>query len=229
MRALPSPYDAITAGHPARIDLRGPALLGARLLNKDSAFSLQEREAFGLRGLLPSQVTTIDQQVELELEHLRRKPDDLERYIGLAALLDRNATLFYRLLAANLEEFLPVVYTPTVGRACQEFSHILRRTRGLWITPDDQERIPEILRHSPYTDVRLIVVTDNERILGLGRPGCRRHGHPHRQARPLHRGLRPASIGHAAGLARCRHRQCRPARGPALRRLSRPAPAGAEL
>jgi malic enzyme len=172
VRPLPAPFDDIAAGRPAGIALRSSALLGARLLTKDLAFPVDERRAFGLDGLLPDRVLTIDEQLELELEHIRRKDDPLEQYIGLAALQDRNATLFYRLLAEHTEEFLPIVYTPTVGRACQEFSHILRRTRGLWITPDDVDRIPELLAHSPYDDVRLIVVTDNERILGLGDQGA---------------------------------------------------------
>jgi malate dehydrogenase (oxaloacetate-decarboxylating) len=172
MRPLPAPYDDIAASRPAPISLAGPALLGSRLLTKDLAFSDAERDDFRLRGLLPDRVLTIDEQIELELEHLHHKEDALEQYIGMAALQDRNATLFYRLLAEHLEEFLPIVYTPTVGRACQEFSHIIRRTRGVWITPADRDRIPTLLRQGPYEDVRLIVVTDNERILGLGDQGA---------------------------------------------------------
>jgi malic enzyme len=151
---------------------RGVDVLTDPRLNKGSAFTPAERRALGLEGLLPHQVCTIEQQVHRAYQNIVRKSEPLEQYIGLVSLQDRNETLFYRLLVDHVEHFLPIAYTPTVGLACQRFSHIYRRQRGLWITPEHRGRIAEVLANTPSSDVRLIVVTDNERILGLGDQGA---------------------------------------------------------
>ena len=156
----------------------GYSLLTNSLLNKGTAFSGHELDALGLRGLLPPRVFPIEQQVKRVLGNLRGKCSDLEKYIFLSALQNRNETLFYRVLLDNLEELMPIVYTPTVGQACLEFGAIFRRARGLWISIKDRGRVAEILRHWPHQDVRLIVVTDGERILGLGDLGSLGMGIP---------------------------------------------------
>ncbi|MDD2901908.1 MAG: NAD-dependent malic enzyme [Syntrophales bacterium] len=156
---------------------------GVRLIrdpayNKGTAFTEEEREVLGLRGLLPPKVHTMEDQILRVLENFRRKPNDIEKYIFMISLQDRNKTLFYRIVTDYIEEMMPVIYTPTVGQACQEYGHIFRRPRGIFISAKDRGRMPELLRNWPYQDIRIIVVTDGERILGLGDMGADGMGIP---------------------------------------------------
>jgi len=157
---------------------RGLALLRDPAFNKGTAFSEAERDALGLRGLLPTQVITQEVQVERILENLRRQPDPLEKYVALEALHNRNEALFYRVIADHPDEMVPIIYTPTVGLACQKFGHIYQRPRGMFITAADRGRMAQVLRNWPYRDVSIIVVSDGERILGLGDLGASGMGIP---------------------------------------------------
>ena len=157
---------------------RGVELLHDPLLNKGTAFTEAERDALGLRGLLPSHPATMAEQVERVMSNYRAKPNDLEKYIYLASLHDRNETLFYRVVVDHIDELMPVIYTPTVGKACQVYGQIFRRARGLYLTADDRGRVRRVLDNWPHENVRAIVVTDGERILGLGDLGANGMGIP---------------------------------------------------
>jgi malic enzyme len=169
--------DPITDQEYMAVDADGYSILLDPLTNKGTAFPLHERERLHLDGLLPPVVCTIGQQLDRVYENFRAKHTDLERYIHLASLQDRNETLFHRLLTDHIDEMMPVVYTPVVGEACQKFSHIYRRARGLYISYEQRDRIETILANHPRSPA-VIVVTDGERILGLGDQGVGGMGIP---------------------------------------------------
>ncbi len=156
----------------------GHDLLNDPLLNKGTAFTERERNQLGLRGLLPPRVDTMAEQVMRSMENYHAKPNDLEKYIYLTALHDRNETLFYRILIEHIADMMPIVYTPTVGKACQSFGLLFRRARGMFLSALDKGSIYDVLRNSKNDDVRVIVVTDGERILGLGDLGANGMGIP---------------------------------------------------
>jgi malate dehydrogenase (oxaloacetate-decarboxylating)(NADP+) len=167
----------IAADTPAQ-RLRGQALLNDPVQNKGTAFSADERRRFGLEGLLPSSVESLDRQLERVMQHLDAKPSDLERYVYLIGLADRNEKLFYHTLMSDPARFVPIVYDPTIAEACLAFGHIYRRSRGMYINRDMKGRIAEVLRNWPSRDVRFICVSTGGRILGLGDIGANGMGIP---------------------------------------------------
>jgi malate dehydrogenase (oxaloacetate-decarboxylating)(NADP+) len=156
----------------------GIRLLNDPGLNKGTAFTDKERDRLKLRGLLPARILSQEQQVAKVLENCRNQSSDLDKYVYLIALQDRNEQLFYRLVMDHLDEMMPLIYTPTVGLACQLFGHIWRRARGMFIAEGDRGRMADIMRNWPHSPVRVIVVTDGERILGLGDLGANGMGIP---------------------------------------------------
>jgi len=157
---------------------RGFEVLRDKTLNRSIAFPRSERERLGLRGLLPHRVSTMRQMVHRVMVNLERLPRDIDRYMQLSALQERNERLFYRTVIEHIDTILPLIYTPTVGEACKEFSHIAREPKGLFITPDDRGRIRGLLANWPQDNIRVIVVTDGQRILGLGDLGANGMGIP---------------------------------------------------
>lgn len=178
MKAFKAIKDDAFGEEVLEVSLTGQLLLDYPLLNKGTAFSEDERRELDLLGLLPPHVSTPEQQVTRNYENYRRKETDLERYIFLVSLQDRNETLFYRLLQEHITEMMPIIYTPVVGLACQNYSHIYRRPRGLYVSYPHRGQIGTILSNSPIPDVEVIVVTDGERILGLGDLGIGGMGIP---------------------------------------------------
>ncbi len=168
----------IDAKRPLYVPYAGPSLLEMPLLNKGSAFTREERLEFNLIGLLPQNVETIEEQAERAYRQYRQCQNDLDRHIYLRAIQDDNETLYFRLVSEHLEEMLPIIYTPTVGQACEEFSNIYRNHRGLFIAYPDRDRMDDILRSATKDNVKVIVVTDGERILGLGDQGIGGMGIP---------------------------------------------------
>ncbi|HAZ09151.1 MAG TPA: NAD-dependent malic enzyme [Elusimicrobia bacterium] len=175
MPATKIPPSAKTSVHPGKT---GVDLLHNPSLNKGTAFTNEERKKLGLLGLLPPRVSTMDQQVLRLINNIRRQTSDLQKYVEMIALLDRNETLFYRAVQDYIDELMPIIYTPTVGAACQMYAHIFRRSRGIFITKYEKGAVKQVLKNWPHQDVRVIVVTDGERILGLGDLGCNGMGIP---------------------------------------------------
>jgi malate dehydrogenase (oxaloacetate-decarboxylating) len=161
-----------------QVSLSGFDLINSPRLNKGTAFPDNERDVFGLHGLLPPSVGSLDEQIERRLQALAAQPTPFNKYSFLRDLQDTNETLFYSLLVRNVEQMLPLVYTPTVGEGCQRFSEIWRKPRGLFLSYPNKNRIAKILNHSRYDDVKCIVVSDGERILGLGDQGAGGMGIP---------------------------------------------------
>lgn len=157
---------------------KGVEVLRDRKISKSTAFSLEEKEKLGLRGLLPYTISSQEIQKLRVIENIRNKKSNIEKYIFLSALQDRNERLFYRTVIDYMEELLPIIYTPTVGEVCKQFSHIYRIDKGFYITPEDKGDIRDLLDNWPEQDVRIIVITDGSRILGLGDLGCNGMGIP---------------------------------------------------
>jgi len=157
---------------------RGRTLLQDPVLNKGTVFNAAEREALGLHGLLPPRIFSPAERAQHIINNVRRKQSDLEKYLYLASLQNRNENLFYRVLIDNMQELTPIIYTPTVGQACQEFSRIFSEPRGIFITKYDRGRVKKVLKNWPHKNIRVLVVTDGERILGLGDLGSNGMGIP---------------------------------------------------
>ncbi len=178
MKTFVLKIDPLTGEDYYEVYVRGRQLLNNAHLNKASAFTKEERLSLGLDGMLRPGIATLESQLDRTYEAFLRKPDDMERYIYLSGLLDRNEVLFYRLLQDHLDEMVPIIYTPTVGQACMQLSHIQRRFRGIYITPENIANIDQIFHGLSQPQVNLIVVTDGERILGLGDLGSDGMGIP---------------------------------------------------